>query len=56
MIITHHHPIARGRTPPPVMLHRWPGESFSTNIHLGLLICRDVSLYLLTGVGPWYPR
>jgi hypothetical protein len=59
MIVAYHRPIARGRVPPAVMLRCWLGESSCTDICLGLFICRDVSLCMLTGVGPrltcWFP-
>jgi hypothetical protein len=50
------HPIAQGRAPPPIVLHRWSGESSCIDISLGLFLYRDVSFCLLTGVGPWFPH
>jgi hypothetical protein len=56
MIVTRLRPAAQGRVPPPVVLHRWPGESSYTDVHLGLFLYRDISLCLLTGVGPQFPH
>jgi hypothetical protein len=50
------HPVARGWAPPPVVLHHRLGESSYTDVHLVLFHCHDISLCLLTGVGPRFPH
>jgi hypothetical protein len=51
VVISHHHPVVRGPVPPPVTLCHRPGESPHASIRMGLFLCRDVSLCLLTGIG-----
>jgi hypothetical protein len=39
-----------------IALRRWPGELSYTDFRLGLFLCRDIDLCLLTSVGPQFPR
>jgi hypothetical protein len=59
MVVSHRHPVVRGLAPPLVTLCHWPGESPRTGVRMGLLLCHDVGLCLLTSVGPrlphWFP-
>jgi hypothetical protein len=51
------HPVAQELTPPLVGPHHRPGESLlRVDTHLGLLLCHDISFYLLIGIGPHFLR
>jgi hypothetical protein len=52
VIVTYCRPIVRGWAPPPIVLHRRPGESPRADVCLGSLLHHDIGLCLLTGVGP----
>jgi hypothetical protein len=56
-IATSRRPIKQGWAPPPVRhRHRLGGSLLYAGAFLGLLLCRDVGLRLLIGVGLHLPK
>jgi hypothetical protein len=53
--VSHRHPVVRGPMPPLVTLCHRLGESPRAGVRMGLFLCCDVGLCMLTGVGPQIP-